>query len=254
MDSLAVVVTTTVPAEEPGSATDTLEDTLAQYASQLRSVPGFMRSEVHRARTGPYQVKTWWRTAEDYEAWSSMAESAGADDGSPAELLVQLSDVIASSDLDPAKAVPRILSAQTLAQYRGQAGGRIYVGVLGKVYDVSASAGFYGPGGQYHVFAGRDATRALAKGLLLDEEVLNRPGDVSDLDGSEQLKLDSWVDRFEAKYPCVAFLDAAAAAAAAAAASATLATSADASTRKQPKKQPRARVVRRKVQVAKAKL
>lgn len=39
----------------------------------------------------------------------------------------------------------------------------IYVGVLGKVYDVTDAAMFYGPGSAYHVFAGGDATIALSE-------------------------------------------------------------------------------------------
>ena len=36
----------------------------------------------------------------------------------------------------------------------------IYLAIDGTVYDVSASPAFYGPGGHYHHFTGRDATRA----------------------------------------------------------------------------------------------
>jgi membrane-associated progesterone receptor component len=41
-----------------------------------------------------------------------------------------------------------------------------YVAVLGIVYDMSASANFYGPGGNYAMFAGRDATLNLARNSL----------------------------------------------------------------------------------------
>ena len=36
----------------------------------------------------------------------------------------------------------------------------IYLAIDGTIYDVSASPKFYGPGGHYHHFTGRDATRA----------------------------------------------------------------------------------------------
>jgi membrane-associated progesterone receptor component len=49
--------------------------------------------------------------------------------------------------------------------------GKIYIAIKGKVYDVTKGAQFYGVDGPYHVFAGRDASRALAR-LSFDEAVL----------------------------------------------------------------------------------
>ncbi|KAI9823402.1 MAG: hypothetical protein M1826_007758 [Phylliscum demangeonii] len=42
----------------------------------------------------------------------------------------------------------------------------IYLAINGSVYDVSASPAFYGPGGAYAFFAGRDATRAFVTGCF----------------------------------------------------------------------------------------
>lgn len=41
--------------------------------------------------------------------------------------------------------------------------------VNGTVFDVSANKLTYGPGGSYHFFAGRDATRAYVTGCFLDD-------------------------------------------------------------------------------------
>jgi hypothetical protein len=52
------------------------------------------------------------------------------------------------------------------------------LGVCGAVYDVTAlGARFYGPGNAYALFAGRDATRALALGST-DAADVARGGDV----------------------------------------------------------------------------
>lgn len=65
----------------------------------------------------------------------------------------------------------------------------IYLGLNGSIYDVSASPHLYGPGGSYHFFAGRDATRAFVTGCF--EEDLT-----GDLRGVEEMfvPIDDGVD------------------------------------------------------------
>ncbi|MCJ1302574.1 hypothetical protein MMC08_005378 [Hypocenomyce scalaris] len=43
----------------------------------------------------------------------------------------------------------------------------IYMAIRGKVYDVTAGRRFYGPGGPYNTFGGRDATVALARNRVV---------------------------------------------------------------------------------------
>jgi predicted heme/steroid binding protein len=45
----------------------------------------------------------------------------------------------------------------------------IYVGLNGSIYDVSASAHTYGPGGSYSFFAGRDAARGFITGCFAED-------------------------------------------------------------------------------------
>ncbi|KAI9878826.1 MAG: hypothetical protein M1830_010395 [Pleopsidium flavum] len=45
----------------------------------------------------------------------------------------------------------------------------IYVAVNGTIYDVSANPHMYGPGGSYHFFAGKDATRAFVTGCFAED-------------------------------------------------------------------------------------
>ncbi|XP_078443853.1 membrane-associated progesterone binding protein 2 [Wolffia australiana] len=76
----------------------------------------------------------------------------------------------------------------------------IYVAVKGIVYDVTSGKGFYGPGGSYSVFAGRDASRALGKMSKNEDDVC---GDLDGLSEKELGILDDWVKKFQAKYPVV---------------------------------------------------
>ena len=112
-------------------------------------------------------------------------------------------DMLPSSD--------RVLSLEDLAKNDGTgaipggyATAPIYLGVAGKVFDVSfGGIGFYGAGGGYNRFAGKDASRALAK-MSFDPADTADP-DVSNLTEKERKVLGDWVKTFEEKknYPCV---------------------------------------------------
>lgn len=56
---------------------------------------------------------------------------------------------------------------------------------------------FYGPGGPYHLFAGKDASRALAK-MSFEEKDLT--GDISGLGVFELEALQDWEYKFMSKY------------------------------------------------------
>lgn len=93
---------------------------------------------------------------------------------------------------------------KTLLPFNGEDGAPIYFAVRGRVFDVSKGRNFYGPGGPYANFAGRDASRGLAKGSF-DEEMLTEdlegPLDsLSDLDRDEWEALQGWEEKFLEKY------------------------------------------------------
>ncbi len=80
----------------------------------------------------------------------------------------------------------------------------VYLAVRGHVFDVSPGRNFYGPGGPYENFAGRDASRGLACGSF-DEQMLtkdlNGPLDgLNDLGEEEMQALQDWEDKFSEKY------------------------------------------------------
>ena len=74
----------------------------------------------------------------------------------------------------------------------------------GRVFDVTPGRNFYGPGGPYENFAGRDASRGLACGSF-DEDMLTKDlrGPLDDLKGlgdEEMGALADWEARFSEKY------------------------------------------------------
>ncbi|KAH9894164.1 cytochrome b5 [Cubamyces lactineus] len=61
----------------------------------------------------------------------------------------------------------RLFSESQLAQFDGtDAGKPVYIAIDGDVYDVSSNRATYGPGGSYHMMAGRDAARAYGTGCF----------------------------------------------------------------------------------------
>lgn len=86
----------------------------------------------------------------------------------------------------------------------GYAAAPIYLGAGDKIYDASfGGVSFYGPGCAYNRFAGRDASRALAK-MSFEPEDTENP-DVSDLTEKELKILSDWIKTFEERkqYPVV---------------------------------------------------
>ncbi|KAI8932817.1 hypothetical protein NX059_010303 [Plenodomus lindquistii] len=64
------------------------------------------------------------------------------------------------------------LTDAELASYNGADPKKpIYLALNGTIYDVSSSPQTYGPGGSYHVFAGKDAARAFITGCFAEDSV-----------------------------------------------------------------------------------
>jgi len=96
------------------------------------------------------------------------------------------------------EAEERDYSLQELAAYDGSDPGKpLLIAIRGQVYDVTRGRNFYGPGGPYGMFAGKDCTRALAK-VSFDAEMFT--GDIDGLEPDELDKLEEWIEMFEGKY------------------------------------------------------
>jgi len=98
---------------------------------------------------------------------------------------------------------PRDFTIDQLREYNGKDDKPIYIALRGDVFDVSSAKDFYGEGSGYHCFAGREASRAMAK-LSFEESELSNP-DINDLSKFEQNQLEEWYDKFKhyRSYPVI---------------------------------------------------
>lgn len=91
---------------------------------------------------------------------------------------------------------PLYLTPEELSAYDGTDPAKpIYLAINGTIYDVSANARTYGPGGSYHYFAGCDASRAYVTGCFAEDRT-------PDMRGVEEMYLpidDPSIDRHWSK-------------------------------------------------------
>ncbi|OQD76155.1 hypothetical protein PENDEC_c005G05528 [Penicillium decumbens] len=104
----------------------------------------------------------------------------------------------------PDPIVFRTYTPKTLIEFNGEGDRPVFLAVRGRVFDVTPGKNFYGPGGPYENFAGRDASRGLAH-QSFDEEMLTKDlsaplDDLKDLDDEQLENLQSWEERFSEKY------------------------------------------------------
>ncbi|KAL4780231.1 cytochrome b5-like heme/steroid binding domain-containing protein [Aspergillus varians] len=104
----------------------------------------------------------------------------------------------------PPPIVFRTFTPKTLLPFNGENDQPVYLAVRGRVFDVSPGRNFYGPGGPYENFAGRDASRGLAF-QSFDQEMLTEDlsaplDDLKDLTADQLENLQGWEERFSDKY------------------------------------------------------
>jgi membrane-associated progesterone receptor component len=96
----------------------------------------------------------------------------------------------------------RDFTAVELKAYDGnQPDGRVLVAVNGNVFDVTRGKKFYGPGGPYAAFGGRDASRGLATFSVTATDL--EYDDLSDLSPADMESVREWEMQFKEKYDLV---------------------------------------------------
>jgi len=103
----------------------------------------------------------------------------------------------------PPTVIFETFTPKTLAKFDGKDDGRVLLAINGTVFDVTAGKSFYGPGGPYGNFAGRDASRGMAKQSFEIDMLtpIDEPLDkIDDLSKSEIESMNGWIDFFTHKY------------------------------------------------------
>jgi membrane-associated progesterone receptor component len=95
---------------------------------------------------------------------------------------------------------PRNFTQQQLRHFDGHDNKPVYLSISGIVFDVSKGRDFYGPGGPYEKFAGRECGVALSK-MSFDEEHLDDFDGTDKLNFGEKAELEGWIDKFT-NYRC----------------------------------------------------
>ncbi|KAJ3073360.1 hypothetical protein HDU98_001709 [Podochytrium sp. JEL0797] len=92
----------------------------------------------------------------------------------------------------------KVFNATELAQFDGKDEAKpVYLAIKGIVYDVSSARKMYSPGSGYSVFAGKDASRALAMSSLKPEDCV---ADYSGLSAEQTETLEKWIAFYQKKY------------------------------------------------------
>jgi hypothetical protein len=98
----------------------------------------------------------------------------------------------------------RIVSEEELAGKVEKS--ELWLSILGEVYDVTSGDRFYGKGGPYSIFSGRDGSVPFITGTFTPEEALKG---IDVLEPAQLFALDNWRKSYEdnAKYPFIGLLE-----------------------------------------------
>jgi membrane-associated progesterone receptor component len=109
-------------------------------------------------------------------------------------------------DEDETPEPPRNFTMKQLRYFDGNANETtselkpVYLSVAGTVFDVSKGREFYGPGGPYEMFAGRECGAALAT-MSFNESLLDNMSAIDTLGRGDKAELENWLEKFE-HYRC----------------------------------------------------
>ncbi|KAL5017353.1 hypothetical protein ScPMuIL_006942 [Solemya velum] len=97
-----------------------------------------------------------------------------------------------------------VLSKDELSRYTGEDDRKVYLALLGQVFDVTKGKQHYGPGGGYHFFAGKDGSRGFVSGEFTDAGLIE---DCSGLSHQDMLGLEEWLEFYHKTYKYIGKLN-----------------------------------------------
>eukprot|EP00483_Globobulimina_turgida_P005485 UN05495 len=92
----------------------------------------------------------------------------------------------------------KMFTEEELSQYDGLKNPKIYLTVIGEVFDVTKGKNYYGPdAGHYNGFAAKDGSRAFAVGGFTEKELIP---DITDLNPGQVISIYDWMTFYRSDY------------------------------------------------------
>eukprot|EP01084_Bolivina_argentea_P243794 408595_1 len=92
----------------------------------------------------------------------------------------------------------KMFTAEELSQYDGVKNEKIYLAVIGEVFDVTKGKNYYGPdAGGYSGFSAKDGSRAFAIGGFTEKELIP---DITDLNPGQVISIYDWATFYRKDY------------------------------------------------------
>ncbi|XP_044753585.1 neuferricin homolog [Coccinella septempunctata] len=92
---------------------------------------------------------------------------------------------------------PLMFTTESLSEFNGKISPKLYLSIMGLVFDVSKGMKHYGPGASYNFFIGKDTTRNFVDGNF---ECKQNCDDVTGLSSQELRSLMDWVKFYKNNY------------------------------------------------------
>jgi len=90
-----------------------------------------------------------------------------------------------------------VLTKEQLKEFDGKKNSKIYLAILGRVFDVSTGESHYAVGGSYAFFSAKDATRAYLTGDFTDKGLTDN---LDELKEEEIDGLTQWIEFYQEQY------------------------------------------------------